>query len=168
MGRRNRILKKKSGFGYNEVNMENDPKSQPDQKPAEKPRPAISGAHVDLELIDASGSREPLSFEIVPDKLADFKNGFLGEKTPLAQAIHGRFAGEHVPYRVDEIVEIHILDVQRSQVKPDEGIQARREAALRKAVKQSDLTSTVLFASSYNGKWGDYDPSGLDEEAKDE
>jgi len=144
--------------------MENDPKTQPTQKP----RPAISGAHVDLELIDASGGREALSFDIVPDKLADFKNGFLGEKTPLAQAISGHFAGDRLPYQVDEIVEIHILDVQRSQAKPDQGIEARREAALRKAVNQSDLTSTVLFASSYNGKWGDYDPSGLDEEAKDE
>ena len=148
--------------------MENDPKIQPDKKPTEKPRPAISGAHVDLELIDASGGREALSFDIVPDKLADFKNGFLGEKTPLAQAINGHFTGERVPYQVDEIIEIHILDVQRSQVKPDLGIEARRQAAMQKAVKQSDLTSTVLFASSYNGKWGDYDPSGLDEEAKDE
>ena len=148
--------------------MENDLPSQPDKKPAEKPRPAISGAHVDLELIDISGGREPLSFDIVPDKLADFKNGFLGEKTPLAQAINGHTAGERVPYQVDEIVEIHILDVQRSQVKPDQGIEARREAALRKAVKQSDLTNAVLFASSFNGKWGDYDPSGLAEEAEDE
>ena len=147
--------------------MENDPKIQPDKKPAEKPRPAISGAHVDLELIDASGGGEPLSFDIVPDKLADFKNGFLGEKTPLAQAINGHFAGERVPYRMDEIVEIHLLDVQRSQVKPDQGIEARRQAAMQKAVNQSDLTSTILFASSYNGKWGDYDPSGLDDEAED-
>ena len=115
-------------------------------------------------MIDAAGGGEALSFDIVPDKLADFKNGFLGEKTPLAQAINGHFAGERLPYRVDGIVEIHILDVQRSQAKPDEGIEARREAALRKAVKQSELTSTVLFASSYNGKWGDYDPSGLTEE----
>ncbi len=148
--------------------MENDSETQPEKKPTEKLRPAISGAHVDLELIDASGIGEPLSFDIVPDKLADFKNGFLGEKTPLAQAINGHFAGERLPYRVDEIVEIHILDVQRSQVKPDQGIEARRQAAMQKAVNQSDLTSTILFASSYNGKWGDYDPSGIDEEAKDE
>jgi hypothetical protein len=147
--------------------MENDQKTQPDKKTPEKPRPALSGAHVDLELIDASGGQEALSFDIVPDKLADFKNGFLGEKTPLAQAITGHFAGERVPYQVDGIIEIHILDVRRSQVKPDQGIEARREAALRKAVKQSDLTNNVLFASSYNGKWGDYDPSGLDEEAED-
>ena len=144
--------------------MENDQQPQPDKKPAEKPRPAISGAHVDLELIDASGGREALSFDIVPDKLADFKNGFLGEKTPLAQAISGHFAGERLPYQVDEIIEIHILNVQRSQVKPDKGIEARRQAAMQKAVNQSDLTSTVLFASSYNGKWGDYDPSRLDED----
>ena len=147
--------------------MENDQKTQSDKKPAEKPRPALSGAHVDLELIDASGGHEALSFDIVPDKLADFKNGFLGEKTPLAQAIMGHFAGERLPYQVDEIVEVHILDVQRSQAKPDQTIEARREAALRKAVKQSDLTNNALFASSYNGKWGDYDPSGLDEEVED-
>lgn len=144
--------------------MENDQKIQPDKPTGEKQRPALSGAHVEVELIDASGEREGLSFDIVPDKLADFKNGFLGEKTPLAQAINGHFAGERVPYRVDEIVEIHILDVQRSQASPDKGIEARRQAALRKAVKQSDLTNAVLFASSFNGKWGDYDPTGLTEE----
>ena len=144
--------------------MENDPKTQPEKKTGEKPRPALSGAHVELELVDVSGGREALSFDIVPDKLADFKNGFLGEKTPLAQAISGHFAGEHVPYRVDEIVEIHILDVQRSQVSPDKGIEARRQAAMRKAVKQSDLTNAMLFASSFNGKWGDYDPTGLTDE----
>ncbi len=148
--------------------MENDLKIQPDKPTGEKRRPALSGAHVDLELIDASGGREALSFDIVPDKLADFKNGFLGEKTPLAQAIRGHFAGEHVPYRVDEIVEIHILDVQRSQASPDKDIEARRQAALRKAVRQSDLTNAVLFASSYNGKWGDYDPTGLIEEMDEE
>ena len=148
--------------------MENDQRLQPDKKTGEKRRPALSGAHVDLELIDASGGREALSFDIVPDKLADFKNGFLGEKTPLAQAISGHIAGDQVPYLVDEIVEIHILDVQRSQAKPDEGIQARRQAALQKAVKQSDLTNAVLFASSFNGKWGDYDPSGLTEEIEKE
>ena len=148
--------------------MENDQKTQPDKKPAEKPRPAISGAHVDLELIDASGGREALSFDIVPDKLADFKNGFLGEKTPLAQAISGHYAGESLPYRVDEIVEIHILEVRRSQAKPDKGVEARRQAALRKAVKQSDMTNAVLFASSFNGKWGDYDPSGLADDSETE
>ncbi|MGD0006644.1 MAG: hypothetical protein ABSE06_20715 [Anaerolineaceae bacterium] len=148
--------------------MENDQKIKPDRPTGEKPRPALSGSHVDLELIDASGGREALSFDIVPDKLADFKNGFLGEKTPLAQAISGRIAGEHVTYRVDEIVEIHILDVQRSQASPDKGIEARRQAALRKAVRQSDLTNAVLFASSFNGKWGDYDPTGLTEEMDEE
>jgi hypothetical protein len=148
--------------------MDNDQTTQPDKEIGEKRRPALSGAHVDLELIDVSGGREALSFDIVPDKLADFKNGFLGEKTPLAQAISGHFAGEHVPYRVDEIVEIHILDVQRSQVSPDKDIEARRQAALRKAVRQSDLTNAVLFASSFNGKWGDYDPTGLTEEMDEE
>ena len=148
--------------------MENDPKIQPDKPTEEKRRPALSGAHVDLELIDAAGEREALSFDIVPDKLADFRNGFLGEKTPLAQAISGHFAGEHVPYRVDEIVEIHILDVQRSLASPDKGIEARRQAALRKAVRQSDLTNALLFASSFNGKWGDYDPTGLADEIDEE
>lgn len=148
--------------------MENDQITQPEKKTGEMRRPALSGAHVELELIDASGGQETLSFDIVPDKLADFKNGFLGEKTPLAQAISGHFAGDRVPYRVDEIVEIHILDIQRSQAKPDEGIEARRQAALRKAVRQSDLTNAVLFASSFNGKWGDYDPTGLTEEMEEE
>jgi hypothetical protein len=147
--------------------MENNIINRPENTPSEKKRPALSGTHVSLELVDASGALEVLSLDIVPDKLADFKNGFLGEKTPLAQAISGHFAGERIPYLVDEIVEIHILEVQRSQVSPDTGIEARRQAALRKAVRQSDLTNAVLFASSFNGKWGDYDPSGLIEEMED-
>jgi hypothetical protein len=40
----------------------------------------------------------------------------------------------------------------------------RREDVNRKAARSSDHTSLVIFASSMNSKWGNYDPDGLPEE----
>ena len=48
-----------------------------------------TGMHVIVDLIDASDRCERLEFDIVPDQVADFARGFLGEGTPLAQAIWG-------------------------------------------------------------------------------
>jgi hypothetical protein len=122
------------------------------------------GAFVEIELIDAGDQREGLSFNIVVDAQADFKNGFLGEGTPLAQAIMGHPAGVTVPYRADEIIAVYIRSVQPGQAAPGQDVAARRQETLRKAAEQSDLTSTMLFASSFSGKWGDYDPTSLVDE----
>ena len=119
------------------------------------------GTFVEIELIDSEDQREGLSFNISVDAQADFKNGFLGEGTPLAQAIMGHPAGAIVPYRVDEIEAVQILSVQPGQAAPAQDVAARRQETLRKAAEQSDLTNTILFASSFNSKWGDYDPTSL-------
>ena len=123
-----------------------------------------TGTFVEIEFISADDQREDLSFHIVVNAQADFKNGFLGEGTPLAQAILGHTAGDTVPYRVDDIEAVRVQSVQPGQFAPGQDVAARREETLRKAAERSNLTSTILFASSFNGKWGDYDPSGLVDE----
>jgi len=35
---------------------------------------------------------------------------------------------------------------------------------MRKALNQTELRNAINFASSFNSKWGDYDPSSLNEE----
>ena len=131
-------------------------------KPDPRPLRVDVGMFVEIDFIDVGEQHEGLSFQLVPDAQADFKNGFLGEGTPLARAILGRMAGERVDYEADEIVAVEIRSIhpgQAGQMRPNTA--AQRQESVRRAAEQADLTSTILFASSFNGKWGDYDPSGL-------
>ena len=66
-------------------------------------------------MVSELGDSERLTFDIVPDRAADFTAGFLGAGTPLAQAIMGRPAGSVVPYRVGDMAEVHILAVALSE-----------------------------------------------------
>ncbi len=122
------------------------------------------GRHVELEIRYAGGEVEQLSLDLVPDSAADFEQGFLGQGTPLAKAILGRAAGEVVPYRVGDALEVRILSVAASLSAQPTDLSERREETLRKALRDSDRTSTILFASSYSSKWGDYDPTPLTDE----
>lgn len=134
-----------------------------------KPKPPYRvdlGMHVVVEFELADG-REELSFDLAPDEQADFARGFLGMGTPLAQAILGKTAGETVPYTVDDVRRVRILSVAPSNAAPPADVQARREETIRKAIDQSDRTNAMLFASSFSGKWGDYDPTGFELEEKD-
>jgi len=124
---------------------------------------AVSGARVELELVAKDNSVEHLSLDIVPDASADFGNGFLGEGTPLARAILGKTAGSVVPYPQGDMREIRILAVSASQAQPAEDVASRRKARLQEAVEKSDRTSAMIFASSFSGKWGDYDPAGIEQ-----
>ncbi len=116
---------------------------------------------IDLIMVEET---ERLEFDIVADSQADYSHGFLGEGTPLAQAILGRSAHSIIPYKVDDSREIHILSVAFSQTAPPAGAQKRHEDVVRKALEQSDRTNAMIFASSFSGKWGDYDPTGFLEE----
>lgn len=126
------------------------------------------GTLVEIKLVDKAGGTEIISFSIVPNELADFKNGFLGEGTPLARAILGQRAGATISYGADSIVAIQIVSIKPAQSKPDQGVIGRRKETLRKAVLRSDLTNALIFATSFDSKWGDYDPSGLVEELEDQ
>jgi hypothetical protein len=66
-------------------------------------------------------------------------------------------------------VEARIDSLVWSEKEPDENASARREESMRKALNQTELRNAINFASSFNSKWGDYDPCCLNEELdKDE
>ena len=133
--------------------------------PSQKPKDLLAdlGTHVELELLLQQDEVERLTFDLVPDESADFARGFLGIGTPLAQAIYRRAAGSVVPYRVGDARSIRILSVTRAESAPPEDVARRRQETIQKAVDQSDRTNAMMFASSFSGKWGDYDPASLDD-----
>ncbi|MBN1399446.1 MAG: GreA/GreB family elongation factor [Anaerolineae bacterium] len=118
------------------------------------------GMFVALELIDASGQTEPLAAHIVAPASADLEAGLLGVDTPLAQAILGRSAGDQVPYRRGDIQAVRIVGVARSRADAAAAAE-RRQEVLRKALEAAERTNAEMFASSFTGKWGDYDPDGV-------
>jgi hypothetical protein len=121
------------------------------------------GTHVVIELLLVEGV-ERLEFDLVTEEAADFHAGFLSVDTPLGQAILGEKPGITVPYFSEDTLAIRLLEVGPARLPPPAGLQARRQENLRKAIDASDRTNAMLFASSFSGKWGDYDPSGFIEE----
>lgn len=124
---------------------------------------AASGMRVVLELVYQSGETETLDVHIVPDDQADFEAGFLGEGTPLARAVIGHCAGCALPYPVGDAREVRIRAVTPPTAEAPKDVAARRSEVLRKAVADSDKTNAIIFAASFSGKWGDYDPGPLEE-----
>jgi hypothetical protein len=130
-----------------------------------------TGMQVEIEFVDRAGLTEKLEFVIVPDKQADYAHGLLGESTPLAQALMGHAPGDEMPYPLDDIVSVRILDVRPGDSVSDADAASRREATYRKAVADIDKRNAVAFAASFSGKWGDYDPRAVedwDQETKTE
>lgn len=120
------------------------------------------GAFVEIELINIKGQVESLAFDIVPEQAADFDRGRLGENTPLAQAILGKPAGSLLPYRMGDVQSVRILSISPSQIGDLHDAGARRDIALKKALDAIERTNAAVFASSFSGKWGDYDPVGIE------
>jgi hypothetical protein len=116
------------------------------------------GTHVEVELVDESGAREPLAFDLVSDERADFANGFLGSGTPLAQAILGKAAGELVACQLGDVVEVRIVKVSEAVRVQAEDVAAKRQAVIQQAVAESERISDMVFALAVGSKWGDYDP----------
>jgi hypothetical protein len=126
------------------------------------PEPLVQiGSHVLVELLDSSGEAQQLEFDLVPDVSADFSRGYLGLSTPLAQAILGQPAGAVLPYDQADILQVKILSVAPPASLPLADLAQQREEAARKALQQVQQTSAMIFASSFSGKWGDYDPEGI-------
>lgn len=119
------------------------------------------GAHIDLELIDEQGGRESLALDIVKAQSADLAHGFLGANTPLAKALRGQTAGSEVPYAMGDICRVRVVRVTPSQVVASTGAKERRAAIMQKALNDAERTNAEIFASSFSGKWGDYDPQGM-------
>jgi|WetSurMetagenome_2_1015567.scaffolds.fasta_scaffold33023_2 hypothetical protein len=147
--------------------MNQPPKSQSDNPdsgaPRYDPHPGLAalGTRIEVEMVSELGDSERLTFDIVPDSAADFTAGFLGAGTPLAQAIMGRPAGSVVPYRVGDLVELHILTVALSERRAAGDAAEARQALTQEAVKRAKLDEMVQLALTVNVKWGDYDPEGI-------
>lgn len=128
---------------------------------------AISiGCHVEVNLIDREGKKDFLSFDIVADEAADYSKGFLAASTPIGKALLGEKAGTTIPYLKGDIYAIEVLSVTASANKPDENAVKKRQAKLKKTIREVEHTNAVVFASSFSGKWGDYDPDSLPREEK--
>lgn len=120
------------------------------------------GMRVELELIDQDGETEKMAVQIVDEKAADFSAGFIAASTPLARAILGQPSGKTLPYRIGDLRAVRILSISAGTSQPEEDAANRREVAIKKAVAEVDRTNAILFASSFSGKWGDYDPEGVE------
>lgn len=112
-----------------------------------------------LELVDQAGQREQLFVQLVDDRYADLSRGFMGEGTPLGQAIINQPLGAEIAYVVDDLRSIKILAIEPTDDCPDPNAPEKNRAAMEKALETVQLTNAVIFASSFTGKWGDYDPS---------
>jgi hypothetical protein len=123
------------------------------------------GTQVEVELIDQQGDAEQLSFALVADDAADFDNGLLGVGTPLAQALLGQRVGAQVDYRRGGLRQVRIIGLtwrrEETAASPASAAE-RRQAVLERALQDSDRTNALNFASSFSGKWGDYDPAGVE------
>jgi hypothetical protein len=123
------------------------------------------GCHVVVELIDEQGNAERLAFDLVDEQAADFDRGLLGVNTPLGRALRGKFAGSEVAYVVGDVRRVRILEVSPAQVADIGHAAARRRAVLDKARRKAERTNAELFASSYDGKWGDYSTDDMPDES---
>ena len=132
-----------------------------DMSTGDTPLPAGIGAHVELELIDEQGRSEPLAVDIVKAQSANLAQGFLGANTPLAKAIRGQTAGSEVAYLMGDIRRVRIVSVTVAQSAAPADARQRRAAVLQKALSDAERTNAEIFASSFSGKWGDYDPQGM-------
>jgi formate dehydrogenase assembly factor FdhD len=126
------------------------------------------GCQVEVVLHDRAGNKEQLRVVIVPDESADFAHGYLGENTALAKVMLGERAGTTIPYLKDDILGIEILTVTRPTEKPPEDVAKKREAMMEKTMREVEDTNAMVFASSFSGKWGDYDPDSIPKDKKPE
>ena len=116
---------------------------------------------MELNLLDRAGKKDRLSIDIVPDGAADFSHGFLGESTPMAKVLLGEKEGNVIPYLKGDIFAVEILSVSPSTNRPPVDAQEKRQLKMNKAIREVEHINAVVFASSFSGKWGDYDPDSL-------
>ena len=126
------------------------------------------GCEVEFGLVDRAGNKERLRVIIVTDETADFAHGYLGANTPLAKVLLGERAGNIIPYLKDDILGIEILKVTKPTNEPPVDAAEKRNAMMKKAMREVQDTNAMIFASSFSGKWGDYDPDSIPKEKKPE
>lgn len=117
---------------------------------------------VQVEILYEEGPQQ-MTLVIVPDAQADFSRGLLGEGTPLARALLGQPVGGRVPYHQGDARWVRILAAGPAEDAPGAEVAAERQERLRRNLEQIDRTNAIVFASSFSGKWGDYDPQGVEQ-----
>lgn len=120
------------------------------------------GTHVEVDLIDEAGNAERMAFDLVPAKQADMGRGLLSAEAPLGKAVRGKFVDALIPYQMGDIRQIRIVSVGPREIASGIDAETRRADVLRKALDDAERTNAQIFAASYSGKWGDYDPDGVD------
>jgi hypothetical protein len=124
--------------------------------------PVVMGTHVLLELIDEHGARERYEFDMTPDSASDFDAGLLGLGTPLGKAISGKKAGTTVAYVRGDLRSVEILTVLPPAGALSTEAAERRRQALEEARRKVAKTAAQTFAQTFEGKWGGYDPDGME------
>jgi hypothetical protein len=114
--------------------------------------PVVMGTHVLLELIDEHGARERYEFDA----------GLLGLGTPLGKAISGKKAGTTVAYVRGDLRSVEILTVLPPAGALSTEAAERRRQALEEARRKVAKTAAQTFAQTFEGKWGGYDPDGME------
>ncbi len=121
------------------------------------------GSRVSVELVNANGTGEPYMFVLAPDEGADITADLISTESPLGQAVRGRFEGDVVPYAMGDVRSVRIIAVADAELTIDSDAAERRQAVLDEARRKAERTNAELFASSYSGKWGDYNTDEVDE-----
>ena len=124
-------------------------------------RAAADDAGIAASRLRIPADGETLSFDLVSERAADFDEGRLGANTPLAQAIIGQDVGVLLPYNRGDVRSVRILSVNPALDPAPDDATERRQEALKKAVAAAERTNAAIFAASFSGKWGDYDPEGV-------
>ena len=136
---------------------------------AEKMRPQVGiGTHVTVELMDEQGGREEFTFDVATDVAADVTRNLLSVEAPLVRAIRGKFEGAEVDYRMGDICRVRIVAVEPAQNPAAPDAAARRQAVLEEARRKAERTNADMFASSFSGKWGDYNTDGMTDDMADD
>jgi len=119
--------------------------------------PITVNCRVLVELVESSGRTERRELMLVTPREADFQSGLLDENTPLARTLLGHTAGESLPYGRGDLQEVRILSVERSEEAVSPEAARKRQAAVRKAAAQSEITNQMIFSTASGSKWGDYE-----------
>lgn len=130
--------------------------------PTPSPLRVNLNTHVCVEWIgeNPAAPGERLEFDIVPDEQADFYSGLLGLGSPLARALLGKTAGSVIPYRAGDMRQVRILSVAAA-AQPASDAAAQRKAQTQEAIEQAQRASAITFATTVEGKWGEYDADSL-------
>jgi hypothetical protein len=126
------------------------------------------GSQVEVLLTDRNGQTEQFTVIIVPDDAADFNQGLLGQNTPIAKALMGEKSGHIIPYLKDDILSIEVLSVAIPDSMPESDAAKKRKEKYLEAKREVEDTNAMVFASSFSGKWGDYDPDSIVKDSQDD